>query len=291
MRRIPAIVFRILALAAAVSVAAGNAAAEAVDPPHRVVSLSPAATELVVRLGAAELLVGRTRYCETPEAAGVAIVGGITDPSLETIAGLEPDLVILTELTPSEFEERIQLVAPGANILRLQYNSWASLLEGIATVGRLLQRDAAAAELISEFEAAEAAVRQEPLPPLRVLVLYGHLETVAAGRGTFPDELLSRLGFENVAAAPTLSKWPKLSMEYILATDPNLLIVSDGVVDRVSLADEATLAQYRGNVVWRNLAAVRNGAILLVPSSRLSIPDSHLAETLLQIHTVAKDLQ
>ena len=45
-------------------------------PPRRVVSLVPSDTHSVIALGALDRLVGRTTYCESPEAQAVAAVGG-----------------------------------------------------------------------------------------------------------------------------------------------------------------------------------------------------------------------
>jgi len=63
--------------------------------PEKVISLSPGATETIFALGAEKVLVGRSDYCDYPEKAKeIQSVGKITDPSLEKIAQLKPELVI-----------------------------------------------------------------------------------------------------------------------------------------------------------------------------------------------------
>ena len=63
--------------------------------PQRVVSLSPAVTEIIYALGADSLLVGRTDFCEYPaEALQIPTVGGISNLNIEKILSLNPDLVI-----------------------------------------------------------------------------------------------------------------------------------------------------------------------------------------------------
>jgi hypothetical protein len=77
----------------------------AAESPRRIVSLVPSMTESVCRLGAADRLVGVTRYCVEPadELRAVARVGGTKNPKLEAIAALEPDLVLVnTEENRSE---------------------------------------------------------------------------------------------------------------------------------------------------------------------------------------------
>lgn len=262
------------------------------DPQVRVVSLSPGLTELVVRLGAVDQLVGRTRFCDQPEAVlGKTVVGGIMDPNWEVLVGLRPDLVLVSELTPRQAVERAQAVLPNARVVRVEYNSWPSLLKGIGRIGELLNCADEAGEIIAEFERAEEQVASQPLLPMRAALIYGHLKTEAAGAGTFPDELLQRLGIENIAARTGLSAWPKLTAEYILEANPDVIFVADTDVESVVLAGGPTLARYRRDSVWRNLAAVQSGAIVLIPSRRLYIPDSNLADTLLQMHKVLADWQ
>lgn len=66
-------------------------------PPRRVVSLVPSDTHSVIALGALDRLVGRTTYCESPEAQAVAAVGGTKDVDVDAVLGLTPDLVIANQ--------------------------------------------------------------------------------------------------------------------------------------------------------------------------------------------------
>lgn len=65
-----------------------------IHPPRRVVSLVPSDTYNLIALGAADRLVGRTRYCEHPEAAAAAVVGGTKDVDVDAVLALAPHLVI-----------------------------------------------------------------------------------------------------------------------------------------------------------------------------------------------------
>ena len=68
-----------------------------VHPPQRIVSLVPSDTHSVIALGAGERLVGRTTYCDSPEAAAVATVGGTKDVDVEAVFALAPHLVIANQ--------------------------------------------------------------------------------------------------------------------------------------------------------------------------------------------------
>lgn len=70
-------------------------------PPQRVVSLVPSMTESLFDLGMGQSLVGITDYCSYPdekeglEKEGIITrIGGVTDPRVNEIINLKPDLVI-----------------------------------------------------------------------------------------------------------------------------------------------------------------------------------------------------
>ncbi|HET9622782.1 MAG TPA: helical backbone metal receptor [Kofleriaceae bacterium] len=66
-------------------------------PPARVVSLVPSDTHSVIALGARDRLVGRTTYCESPEAAELPTVGGTKNVDVDAVLALEPELVIANQ--------------------------------------------------------------------------------------------------------------------------------------------------------------------------------------------------
>ncbi|MDM7917363.1 MAG: helical backbone metal receptor, partial [Candidatus Eisenbacteria bacterium] len=80
------------------------------EPPTRIVSLSPSLTEALFAIGVpAQRIVGVTRFCDFPEEArSIEKVGGIVDPSIETILSLHPDLVLVTRGNPMPVIDRLR---------------------------------------------------------------------------------------------------------------------------------------------------------------------------------------
>ena len=85
-------------------------AAEPAAPPKRIISLAPSTTEILFALGLGDRIVGVTTFCDYPEAAKTkAKIGGMSNPSLEAIVSLKPDLVVMTtDGNPQEVEERLR---------------------------------------------------------------------------------------------------------------------------------------------------------------------------------------
>ncbi|MEM2108442.1 MAG: helical backbone metal receptor, partial [Candidatus Bathyarchaeia archaeon] len=71
--------------------------------PRKIVSLAPSTTEIVFALGLDEKVVGVSDYCDYPynfsawiAAGNMTSIGDFSNPNLEVIASLEPDLILAT---------------------------------------------------------------------------------------------------------------------------------------------------------------------------------------------------
>src|ERR1700687_6031065 len=85
-------------------------AAEPASPPRRIVSLAPSVTEILFAMGLGDNIVGVTSFCDYPEEAKKKQkIGGMSNPSLEAVVSLKPDIVVMTtDGNPKEFEERLR---------------------------------------------------------------------------------------------------------------------------------------------------------------------------------------
>lgn len=195
-------------------------------PPGRIVSLVPAATELLFALDAGGRLVGRTRYGTHPPAAReVPSVGQGIRPSLELVLERRPDLVLLfagpeTRGTADRLEEL------GVPSLALRHNTFADLRRNVRRLGRLTGRGRAAGELLEtircRLERVAGALGTSPRP--RVYYEVWSDPPVTVGRGSYLDSLLSVAGARNVFGdlrAPS----PRVGLEAVAARDPDLVLV------------------------------------------------------------------
>src|SRR3970040_554465 len=85
-------------------------AKELAAPPQRIVSLAPSTTEILFALGLGDRIVGVTSFCDYPEEAQKKPkIGGMSNPSLEAVVTMKPDLVVMTtDGNPKEFEARLR---------------------------------------------------------------------------------------------------------------------------------------------------------------------------------------
>ena len=240
----------------------------------RVVSLAPSLTESVYAVGAGDRLVGVTQFCDFPgDAATKPKVGGIYTPNLEAILSLRPDVVLAT--TEGNREEHIRaLERVGLAVYVVRPIDFASVVESIARVGRLLGRDAAAGRLVAsmrwEAEAISRALDGRPRP--RVLYVVWGVPLIVPGRHTLITDLIRRAGGESVTGEEPLD-YPRFSVEEALGRRPDRVVLA---LHRDASADERLRE-------WQHLTllpAVRQGRVHAVDGDLVHRPGPRIVDGL-----------
>jgi ABC-type Fe3+-hydroxamate transport system substrate-binding protein len=255
---------------------AGEAAA------HRLVTLTPSATEVVEALGATPLLVGVDDYTTYPEAAtGLPRVGTFLAPNIESILRLRPTLVIVDDVQAGV---AVSLRELGIATVECPMHTLADVRSSLTRVGERIGKAEPARAVVAGIDAAIAAVktRRHGGPRPRVLAVIdreprGLGTLVAAGPGSWHDELIGLVGADNaLATAP--SRYPKLSLEEVLRAAP------DVVLDTTFGADPARAAQD-----WAPAArvpAVANGRIAVQKEPYFIAPSPRVAAALTQLEII-----
>ena len=236
-------------------------------PARRVVSLQPNNTEIMFALGLGDRLVAVTKYCDYPaQAKEKPNVGDILSPSLERILALEPDLVLVGQGT----DMRVIQALEGLHVATFAVHpkTVEGVLAAILNIGTLCGARGEAENVVSALRSRLEAVtgKTAALPASeRPRVLYGYPEVpvhTASGR-TFIGDIIRLAGGTNVAEDdPT--EWPTLGLEAILKANPQA-IISGYSSDYLSREEaERRWEALRGQAVWREIAAVKEGRVYLL---------------------------
>jgi len=241
-----------LAAAAALSLYALTLASPAnAAAPMRIVSLAPSVTETLFALGAGPDVVGVSQYCDyPPQVRDLPRVGSFLTPNLEAIIALRPTLVVGLELS-SDVRQIRALNSMGYPVLLVSDDSLQEIENSIEKVGARISRENEARRLVAQIQDQIAAVqnRLANVKPLRALMLVGHQPIVAVGSGTYLDELMRIARADNIAAAAG-EQWPHLSMEFIIAMRPEVIL--DGAMG----SDAASSSDFWGK--YPTIPAVRD---------------------------------
>ncbi len=114
--------------------------------PRNVVSLVPAVTEIIFRLGAGNCLAGVTHHDTLPsESNRKSIVGGFLDPSLPHIEAIQPDVLFVSSINHGVSSGPAE---QGCHTIELESHSISELYSNIGLLGAIFDKEAQAEEVI-----------------------------------------------------------------------------------------------------------------------------------------------
>jgi iron complex transport system substrate-binding protein len=229
---------------------------------RRVVSLIPAATELLFAIGAGSLVVGRTQYCDYPASAQqVPNLGDGIKPSIEAVIAQRPDLVVLYN-SGQNAAVAARLRDLGVPALRINTDALRDVPRVARMLGALTAQERGADSVAAVFDTALANATRKPGQSRRrkVLLLVWEQPPMTVGRGSFLSELVERAGGENLFADVTTSSGV-VSVEAVAARNPDLIFTTT--------EGPATFAR---RPEWQVVPAVRGRRFLRVRGSEFDRP-------------------
>jgi ABC-type Fe3+-hydroxamate transport system substrate-binding protein len=225
------------------------------SPPRRIVSLVPSDTYSLIRLGARDRLIGRTRYCVVPagEVEDIEVVGGTKDVDVKRVLDLEPDLVIANQ----EENAKPQIERLDAAGIPVFVSFPRRVAEGIGHLARLalvlgMQAEPVARGLVASAYRGhhEAERTRSQRPPVRAFVPIWMDPLMTVNASTFISDMLDLVGAHNVfgererryplaadlgKAAPLPparvgdrdTRYPRVSLDELVAQKPDLILLPD----------------------------------------------------------------
>ena len=232
--------------------------------PQRVVSLSPAVTEIMFALGAGDLLVGRTDFCVYPDAAGdIPSIGGISNLNVERILSMQPDLIISGSMVGKKFTDQFdQMGTPMVCVI--EKPKFEALYDNIKAIGKLVGKEHEADSLIENLKLRMESLlahgdssQNTQLPSVYYVVGFGAGGNFTAGGNTFINDIIRMAGGRNIAE--DIEGW-SYSLEALVKEDPNFIIVR---------RDDS--AAFCGMKPYNRLSAVKNGHVIGIVSGTLDL--------------------
>ncbi len=241
--------------------------------PQRVVSLSPAVTEIIYALGAQDILVGRTDFCEyPPEAQAIPSIGGISNLNIEKILSLDPDLVISGSMVGKKVTDQMdQMGVPMVCVI--EKPRFEALYDNIAAIGKLVGKEHEADSLNdclntlmheclsglaqSDTQTIKQSDNQAIRPSVYYVVGFGAGGNFTAGGNTFINDIIRMAGGHNIAE--DIDGW-SYSLEALVKEDPDYIIVR-----------REDSAAFCGMKPYYNLGAVKKGHVIGIVSGTLDL--------------------
>ena len=247
-------------------------------PPQRIVSMSPSNTEILFALGLGDRVVGVTDYCDfPPEALDKAKIGGFSNPDLEKLVALSPDLIVADQIHEKEVVPELE--RRNLPVFVMDPRNMDQVLESIVLLGRATGTEAEAARLVEEMKIRIGAVAQKvaglsPQERPRVLSITWHDPLWTAGKGTWEDQLISMAGGQNLL--PELEGYKTVDLEMVLNRDPQVIIASSGHGEALRQPYLWALDEPR----LKGTEALKKGRVYEIDADIVSRPGPRLVEGL-----------
>lgn len=231
--------------------------------PKRIVSISPAITEVIYALGADDKLVGRTDFCNyPPQVDSVESIGGISNFSIEKLLALKPDLVLIGSMVN---ENTVNLITnTGITLVTVrEKNHFEALFDNIEKIGLLCGHHDEAINLNDslrkkvELVTSQIDTSASNKPTVYYVVGYGKGGNFTAGGNTFINDIFEICGLSNIAK--DIIGW-NYSVEALLEADPDYIIIR-----------KEDLANFINTKPYTYLSAVKQGRVVPIESAYIDL--------------------
>lgn len=236
----------------------------------RIASISTQATEIICDLGCMDRLVCRTDFCDFPkEARNIVSIGGVNNPNIEKIIGLQPDIVVGTSMLPVKLFSAME----DAGLPIISFRESAKI-EGmynvISILGKIVQKESMADSIINDckqrLQIVEArcdslrSAKKIAKPTVYYVVGYGASGDFSAGKDTYIDEIFALAGADNIAK--NNNKW-SFSKEELLKAQPEYIFIRN-----------EDIKQFCNTHPYNELKAVKDGRVVGISGLDAQTPRS-----------------
>ncbi len=241
-------------------------------PPQSIASLSAGHTEILYAIGAGDQMTAVDSTSDCPQAVNDLPKVDAFTPSVEAIADLQPDLVVIF-FDPGDLQAALQnLDIPVLNLAAPA--SIQGVYDQTELLGEATGHAADAAGLVADMQAAVQSIQSEIGDAVAAPTIFHEIDNTyfTAGPGSFIADLYDILGAQNIADA-TGQPFPQMSAEAIIEADPEVIILADEV------AGESP-DTVRARPGWGSVSAVQNDRSHIIDPDIVSRPGPRLVEAL-----------
>jgi iron complex transport system substrate-binding protein len=275
------------------------------EEPKRVLALNSSMTEIVFDLGVVPVGKVSEYVISRPEARDLPGISFENTPNIEMINKLAPDLIIAHAKNHAAILDSLE--ATGAAVVCVDPSKAEDQLVGrIDLIGEVLNRQGEAAAYAKKVEEKSARLREKIAgsPIKTALFIQGGSQNILAAQSfCFWGRLLSDLGIENIVplkvSDTAKSGFITFDIETIIQKDPDAVLVlqpgfrsgdgqgkgkgqgagansngpgpaenqSQNTGAAKSMSPEELLAIYQNDPMWKQLSAVKNGKLIIVPAN------------------------
>jgi len=228
----------------------------------RIVSLSPAITEILFELGLGQQIVGVSERSDYPsQARQIPRVGKYGDPNIELILQAKPDLVVSQRISPDKITLLKNTLGGVCQVLLLKVDTLPEIIESTKKIAQATGTSKRGQELTARWQKKieklkSQYARIDDQDRIRVYVEIGANPLRTCGPGNYLSEMIRLAGGRNLGDAARGSLWPIVSSETVVVWNPQVILVLE--MKRTG----GFKGQISSRLGWDNIEAVKSGRIM-----------------------------
>jgi iron complex transport system substrate-binding protein len=238
--------------------------------PERIVSLAPSCTEILFALGLDDKVKAVTIYDNYPynftawiEAGNITSIGDFSNPNMEAIASVNPDLILATAGVQGDTIDTLR--ALNYKVLVLDPSSVEGVLQDIDLVGNATGKTAEAKTLINSLQSridavAEKVANAASKPTVYYEVWYDPTSLWSAGSKAWQNELIEIAGGTNIFADQPLDYFMS-SAEAVIVRNPEIILLPSQMGGPPFWG---SMADVKARPGWDAISAVQNNQLYQV---------------------------
>jgi iron complex transport system substrate-binding protein len=262
------------------SVAMGSTAEEVY--PKRIISLTPATTEILFALDLDDEIIAVSSFCSWPlKAREKTRAGSFSNPNIEKIISLKPDIVFVTGME----QENISAMLSGLGIryISVDPKNIDELMDSIEKIGRIMGKAKQAKEINNNIKdvltgihrfVSKRAFSEKP----HVYMEIWHDPIMSPGKGSFVDDMIKRAGGINVTSDLRRS-YSRIDPEVVIYRNPDRIILA------YMKSDKWVQDNFSKRLGWQNIDAVKLDKIYTCINPDIILrPGPRVAQGLMELH-------
>jgi iron complex transport system substrate-binding protein len=248
--------------------------------PERFVSLAPSNTEMLYACGLGSKVVGVTTFCNYPEEVkDKEKIGGFSDPSIEKVVALEPDLVLATTMHHKLMDEMENL---GLTVLVMNASSVEAVMDEIQLLGKVSGNVDEAQNAVSEMQGKIDQVKQalkdvSDDEKVKVFYLLWDEPIMTIGPNTLLNDVITLAGGVSVSSDAD-TDYPTYSLETLVDKDPEAIVFTV-----MGTGDGIDPEKVKAQDGWKVISAIKNDRIYGINDDLMSRPGPRIVDGLLDV--------
>ena len=247
--------------------------------PNKIISLAPSTTEIVFALGLDEKVVAVSNYSAWIAAGNMTSIGDFSNPNMEVIATLDPDLIIATGGVQGETVGTLRDL--GYKVLVLNPDSINGVLKNIELVGNATGKTTEAKTLIDNINGRIDTVVNKVAsaasnPTVYYEVWYDPTSLWTAGAKAWQNELFEKAGGVNIFADQDLEYFQS-SAEAVIERNPDVILLPEEGMGKGE-PFWVSLNAVKARPGWSSISAVQNDRLCTVDSNTIARAGPRVAD-------------